>query len=566
MSSTETGSVCEINERYLKEAISRIYGDDDDFILFGLTGRTGSGCSSVAKLLQTSKGELKHSLYCGSSPSTNEERKQKILREYFNFSWEPFLLIQVRSVITTFLFKCDDISLKNALFSAITNTENRTKFEIVLTEIESLYVFAEENIGTQAYVEFYTEILPRKCEELKSVVGESAFVKLYQTIGKNIRVSGNAFSDVHVAGAFFTIAEKINDIVKLIRLLHKGLGQKTYIVIDAIRNPLEALFFQDKYSAFFLMAVSAPESDRRGRLVGNNYSGDDIRVLDESEYVSKDVGNPEFYSMQDIKSCLERADVYISNPNVSNVVSRYHGLASQLIKFVCLVRRPGIVTPSPVERCMQMAYTAKLNSGCISRQVGAVVTDSSFSIKSIGWNDVPFGQVPCNLRNRHHLLNGEDDAAYSKFERTDADFLGHLKNGSGKYISISEEGRNTPFCFKSEYNSLKRKDNQVFIRALHAEENAFLQLAKYGGPGVEGGFLFSTASPCDLCAKKAYQLGMKKIFYIDPYPGISGPNVLESGSNQPELVLFSGAIGRAFHRLYSPVVPYKDELNALSSN
>lgn len=28
---------------YFKDAISKIYGDDDDFIIIGLTGRTGSG-------------------------------------------------------------------------------------------------------------------------------------------------------------------------------------------------------------------------------------------------------------------------------------------------------------------------------------------------------------------------------------------------------------------------------------------------------------------------------------------------------------------------------------------
>jgi len=33
---------------------------------------------------------------------------------------------------------------------------------------------------------------------------------------------------------------------------------------------------------------------------------------------------------------------------------------------------------------MQLAYTAKYNSGCISRQVGAAVTDESYSIKAIG--------------------------------------------------------------------------------------------------------------------------------------------------------------------------------------
>jgi len=129
---------------------------------------------------------------------------------------------------------------------------------------------------------------------------------------------------------------------------------------------------------------------------------------------------------------------------------------------------------------------------------------------------------------------------------------------------LKKNGRNSAYCFKTEYNTLKDKDNQVHTRSLHAEENAFLQISKYGGRGIEGGYLFTTASPCELCAKKAYQLGIKKIYYIDPYPGIATNHILMAGVNNPELILFSGAIGRAFHLLYSPVVAYKDEMSALT--
>lgn len=112
---------------------------------------------------------------------------------------------------------------------------------------------------------------------------------------------------------------------------------------------------------------------------------------------------------------------------------------------------------------------------------------------------------------------------------------------------------------------MKEKDNQVHTRSLHAEENAFLQLAKYGSDGIEGGNLYTTASPCELCAKKAFQLGIKNVFYIDPYPGISLDHILKSGTrdSRPNVQLFQGAVGQAYHRLYDPVLPYKDELKAL---
>ena len=58
-------------------------------------------------------------------------------------------------------------------------------------------------------------------------------------------------------------------------------------------------------------------------------------------------------------------------------------------------------------------------------------------------------------------------------------------------------------------------------------------------------------------------MGITTIYYIDPYPGIAIDHVIHGGTRNPRLVLFSGTIGRAFHRLYNPILAYKDELSAL---
>ena len=217
---------------------------------------------------------------------------------------------------------------------------------------------------------FFSSFLPEKSDELKAVLGENEFVRVYQLIGQNIRLSGSAYSDALVPGKFFSLAEKINDSVKQIREERQKNADRTFIVIDAIRNPLEALFFQDRYASFFLMAVSTPEAHRLRRLRTLRYSDDDIARLDNAEYTARDFDEEEFYSVQDIQGCLQRADIYVSNPDVSDEVSKYSDLAKQLIRFVSLIRRPGIVTPTAVELCMQVAHTAKLNSGCILNRPG----------------------------------------------------------------------------------------------------------------------------------------------------------------------------------------------------
>lgn len=552
------------NTNYLKSAIGRIYGDDDDFIVLGLTGRTGSGCSTAAKILQSSIGEIRHSLFSGDNPDTNEQRKERILLRHFKATWTPFLLIQVRALITTFLLDKEVAEAINAFQHLLPTQEKIDEFMNFLEDLRAPYQAVLNKAEAANATQYYTTILPKKCDELRATLGESNFVKLYQIIGKNLRLSGNPYNSTLIEGKFFTLAERINSVIKQIHEERQALRERTFIVVDAIRSPLEALFFQDRYSSFFLMAVSAPESDRQARLRAQKYSEEDIASIDSVEYTLHDLDKTDFYSVQDIQACLQRADLYISNPNVPAKVNEFQELANQLLRFVSLIRRPGIVTPSALERCMQIAYTAKLNSGCISRQVGAVVTDINFSVRSIGWNDAPHGQVPCNLRNRDDLLAGADSSAYSEFERTDEKYLGHFAKSSERFNIVPIEGRNNAFCFKSEYNYFKEDRNQVHTRSLHAEENAFLQISKYGLSSIEGGLLFTTASPCELCAKKAYQLGITKIFYIDPYPGIAINHILQGGSKNPTLTLFSGAIGRAFHKLYSPIVAYKDELNALT--
>lgn len=548
---------------YLKSAIGTIYGKDDDFILLGLTGRTGSGCSTVAKILQTKKEDIKHSLFFGDNPKNNEDRIQKIIKKHFESTWETFQLIQVRSVLTLLLVE-SGVSEAIDFIKDLRLPIDNSQLDQVRNHFELINKLKDGTCGTTRE-QFYTYELPKICEEFKKTLGESAFVKLYQQIGTNIRTSGKPTVEMLSEGRFFELANKINSIVKELRAENKNLGKKTFIVIDAIRNPLEAIFFQERYASFFLLAVSCDDSERKGRLRYLKYSEEDIDSLDKQEYQDRDLDKEASYSIQDIQGCLQRADLYISNPDDLNEVSKFKTLANQVLKFISLMKRPGLVTPTSIERCMQIAYTAKLNSGCISRQVGAVITDINFSIKAVGWNDTPQGQVPCVLRSRFDLIDGKDQVAYSTFEKNDDKFVPFFKESSEKYIPILEDdGRNISYCFKSEYNNLKNKDNQVHTRSLHAEENAFLQISKYGGSGIEGGNLFTTASPCELCAKKAYQLGIKYIYYIDPYPGIAMSHILEGGANNPALMLFSGAIGRAFHRLYTPIVAYKDELKALA--
>ncbi|GAB7527945.1 anti-phage dCTP deaminase [Pseudomonas sp. 3A(2025)] len=551
-----------MDSNYFQDTISKIYGDDDDFVVIGLTGRTGSGCSTVASILSSKGGDIRHSLFSGHDPKDTNQRKQKVIFNCFKHNWKPFITIQASTVL---LLMLSEVSIsESGIFIGRSGELTPETSKNTADILKSIRDHSLNTDDINSLREFYTQFLPAKNSELKEAMGAAPYVKLFQLIGNNLRNSGSVTSGEVISGKLFSLAERINNIIKEIRKARAD-GDKTFIVIDAIRNPFEAIYFQDRYSSSYLMAVSCNDEERKRRLRGLRYTDAQIDVLDKEEYGKLDATNQKAYVKQDIKACLQRADLHVNNPDSGNMVSNFNSLADQLLTFFALMIRPGLVTPTPLERCMQIAYTAKLNSGCISRQVGAVVTDVNFSVQSVGWNDTPFGQVPCSLRNRFDLTNGHDQNAYSEYEKLDVKFINSISSGNEKFIKIANTGRNISYCFKDEYNKLTGKENQVHTRSLHAEENAFLQISKYGGRGVENGKLFTTASPCELCSKKAYQLGIKEIYYIDPYPGIAMSHILMGGSRNPELVIFSGAIGRAFHNLYSPKLSFKDELNALST-
>lgn len=560
------------------QAISKIYENRKNFILIGLTGRTGSGCSIAATIFSKSISELK--LPIPELRNKAEERKYCICHNFLKKNWPTFKIIQISNIITSFIVENDFESFEKYVVKLSDNNKNISDLSSIKEEYERIFSFRQkinkqkddvnlkEERRANSY-EFYFEEMPKFTILLKDTLtklSEELYTKVYQSIGDNLRKSGRALDIEYNPDQIFRISVRINKIIKLLRKLN---GEKqTCIVIDAMRNPYEALFFRERYAAFYLVSINALDQDRISRLQTKfNLNNKQIKEIDDKEYPKKLNGDA-FFTSQNIQQCIELADIHLNNNTVGQ--EDYSFLKKQIAKIIALILHPGIITPSHEERCMQIAYNSRLNSGCMSRQVGALVCDLDYNIKSIGWNCVPKGQVSCSMRSVNDLINNEDKEAFSDYENNNFEFREKLKELYASKVDSVEvkeklNGLNLGFCFKKVKNRLDENDNQVHTRALHAEENSFIQITKNGGVGVNGGILFTTASPCELCSKKVYQIGISKIIYIDPYPGIAVDHILGSGSNRPELKLFSGAIGRAYTQLYEPILPLKDELNFITN-
>lgn len=573
----------------MQQAINEIYKHRQDFMILGLTGRIGSGCSTIASFLQQDVSTLSIGSVSISDNANDDMRKKYIIQKFFEKNWASFYVIRASDIILTFILEKDFATFQTYVKSKCnidiselqSSFDNLHKTTIDIVERINNKIDRSDTTSLQILHD-YLDRLRTLNQQIREKLSENSyrdFTKVFQSIGDNIRLFGDYTKEVGTPtpSNIYNISKRINLIIKAYAKYKQNHSQKAYFAIDAFRNPFEVMFFRERYSAFYLISVNCSEDDRIDRLINNSnlhLTRNDIKEQDEKENPNDLVSNLKSFVSQNIQACIEKSDIHIHNPG-RHTNSNFNELKGQIIKFISLIQHPGLITPSRDEKMMQIAYTAKLNSGCISRQVGAVVTNKQQSLRAIGWNSVPDGQVACLFRNSENLINGHDSNAYSNFEKNNNEFKSKVTEL--KFLPAFDKGLNNPFCFKDIKNTLdipsnlqgnsaiKKMNNQVYTRALHAEENAFLQMAKYGGDALEGGTLYSTASPCELCSKKAFQLGIERVVYIDPYPGIAKEQILECGEKRPKVDLFKGAIGLAYHKIYDPILSFKDELKALTS-
>lgn len=397
--------------------------------------------------------------------------------------------------------------------------------------------------------------------------------------------------------------DHIFDVIDLINGIIKGFHENNPLnprrfVIDSVKSSLEIMYMRERYSGFYSVALHNDGNERKlveDKVLKSMFNKQEdelseeengkyratvnrILALSNTESDKCDFEKGLFYS-PDISRCVTESEIHISYKSNEEDNNSFNSLAEQWMKFYSLIVRPGLITPSSDERCMSIAYVAKFNSGCISRKVGCTIVDKEYTVQSIGWNDPPSTQLSCQMRyadelysdDNHEAIKVVKDKIYSKYElsgnikNTDKRFVECLRENVNKKTveNLSNFGLRYSYCFRSQYNKFTGTKDQVNTRSLHAEENTMLRLAKSGGNGLKNGIMYVTASPCVLCSKKAFQIGIQEIVYLDPYTDIAPDLILRCGWNTPKLKAFKGAIGVTFYKLYRPFMPYKDEIAIL---
>ena len=117
---------------------------------------------------------------------------------------------------------------------------------------------------------------------------------------------------------------------------------------------------------------------------------------------------------------------------------------------------------------MQLSMLVAKGSGCLSRQVGAVIVSPEDRVIATGFNDAPVGITPCCMRGSC------------------------LRQG----CSV---GENLQECF-----------------AVHAELSAILQCCKYG-INCQYCKIYVTTYPCASCMKAIIESGIREVIYLQDY-------------------------------------------------
>ncbi|MCP4130178.1 MAG: hypothetical protein GY754_04270 [bacterium] len=113
-----------------------------------------------------------------------------------------------------------------------------------------------------------------------------------------------------------------------------------------------------------------------------------------------------------------------------------------------------------------------------------------------------------------------------------------LDNDIKDLITVKEQQMSISKLFKEKFKNLD------YCRSLHAEENAILNIARFGSSAaLSDATIYTTTYPCNLCANKIVQVGIKKVVYLEPYPMPEAKKILEKNNITQESfegVLFNG--------------------------
>lgn len=339
--------------------------------------------------------------------------------------------------------------------------------------------------------------------------------------------------------------------------LLKAPKRQAYI-IDSLKHPDEVRLLRKLFgSAFYLVGVVSSDLKRRTRLT-------EKKRFSESQFLNIsdiDANEEDNTNGQHTIDTVTMADYFFANDHTTK-----DGLFEEAERLMKLIFGVGVQTPRQDEFGMHIAFKAASKSACLSRQVGAAIFSKDGRILATGHNDVP--QYKGGL---YGADSKEDNRCWTRGSKCYNDeekliIMGELLKGliESGVINDSAEAREKASII---VRNSRIKQLIEFSRAVHAETDAIISIARSGVSGLVGSSLYCTTFPCHNCTKHIVDAGIRRVVYLEPYEKSLARKLHADALNDPlqpkqehrlSLDLFNGVSPSRYEQLFGMVSTRKE--------
>lgn len=288
-------------------------------------------------------------------------------------------------------------------------------------------------------------------------------------------------------------------------------NERVAYLLDQVKRPEEVELLRALYrNLFYLVGVTKPRRQRYKALEEEGVYEAEIDGLVDIDRNEDGKGG------QRLEKTLHLADFFIRND--SDLDQRL-----SVKRFILLIHGDKSKTPNRQESGMYAAYAAGLRSACLSRQVGAAITNGADEIIATGRNDVPaplgglysadsaidnrcmrIGDHECFNDREKHKLEQQIGAVI----RANIDALKLERPVDDDWVEKT---------LQAVYRDTRLGSLIEFSRSVHAEMDAIVSLARTGSVGISNATLYTTTFPCHSCARHIVAAGITEVYYIEPY-------------------------------------------------
>jgi deoxycytidylate deaminase len=371
----------------------------------------------------------------------------------------------------------------------------------------------EDEYNYEADLITVSELIEKSADLLKSTTlskeNEAVRVRNLQETGDLLR---KTFTSAY-------LAKKCVELITTHRLEENGyevtedgirvpLPRRRAHIIDSLKNPAEQKLLRDVYGdVFWLLGVFAPEEVRKKRLLNKGVPKERL-----DEIICHDEKEDEKHG-QNVRDTIDEADFFVRNDGAND-----ERLKKTIGGFLEILFNVSVHTPTVDEMSMYSAMAAAARSACLSRQVGAAIYSSKGELIGLGWNDVPkhsgglYTSEDGDDDNRCFKWGKKECHNFAKKDKLYESIANVLKSEKLLASSVSGEEIEKVLATTDIRNLIE------YCRAVHAEMQAILSVARTGNSGLEGSTMYVTTFPCHNCARHIVASGIARVIYIEPYP------------------------------------------------